>query len=51
MIQQKEKIPFNAHFQYGQSKIKGLNKMWYLKSLALFKCESRTSRHAVRCKR
>ena len=26
---------FNAHFQYSQSKITGLNKMWSSKSLAM----------------
>ena len=36
---QKEKSDlFNAHFQYSQSKITGLNKMWSLKSLAMLKC-------------
>ena len=32
-----------------QSKITGLNKMWSLKSLAMLKCESRTSLYAVQC--
>ena len=41
---------FNAHFQYSQSKITGLGKMWSLKSLAMLKCESRTSLHAVQYK-
>ena len=36
---QKEKLDlFTAHFQYSQSKITGLNKMWSLKSLAMLKC-------------
>ena len=39
---------FNAHFQYSQSKITKLNKMWSIKSLAVLKCESRTSLHAVK---
>ena len=34
---------FNAHFQYSQSKMTGLNKMWSLKSFAMLKCESRSS--------
>ena len=41
--QKEKKTYFNAHFQYNQSKIMGLNKMWPLKSLALLKCESRAS--------
>ena len=48
--QKEKKIGFNAHFQYRQSKITGLNKMWSLKSLAMLKCESRTSLHAVQYK-
>ena len=44
----KKKNCFNAHFQYSQSKITELNKMWSLKSFAMLKCESRTSLHAVR---
>ena len=53
MIQQKvrKKTLFNAHFQYCQSRIKGLNRRWSLTSLAMFKCESRTSLHAVQYKR
>ena len=48
---QKEKQTcFNAHFQYSHSKITGLNNMWLLKSLAVLKCESRTSLHAVHYK-
>ena len=46
----KEKIYFAAHFQYSQSKITGLNKMWSLKSLAMLKYESRTSLPAVQYK-
>ena len=34
-------------FEYSQSKITGLNKMCSLKSLAMSKCESRTSLYAV----
>ena len=45
-----KKTFFNAHFQYNQSKITGLNKIWSLKSLAMLKCESRTSLHAVQYK-
>ena len=45
--QNEKKNCFNAHFQYSQSKITGLNKMWSLKSLAMLKYESRTSIHAV----
>ena len=48
--QKEKKTCFNAHFQYSQSKITGLNKMWLLKSLAVLKCESRTSLHAVHYK-
>ena len=47
---QKKTTCFNAHFQYSQSKIMGLNKMWSLKSLAMLKCESRTSLHVVKYK-
>ena len=48
---QKEKQAcFNADFHYSHSKITGLNKMWLLKSLAVLKCESRTSLHAVHYK-
>ena len=46
---QKKKTCFNAQFQYSQSEITGLNKM-SLKSLAMLKCESRTSLHAVQHK-
>ena len=48
--QKEKKTCFNAHFQYSQSKITGLNKMRLLKSLAVFKCDSRTSLHAAHCK-
>ena len=45
---QKEKNPcFSAHFLYSQSKITGLNKMRSLKSLAMLKCESRTTLYAL----
>ena len=48
---QKEiKTCFNVHFQYSQSKIKGLNKMLSLTSLAMLNCESRTSLHVAQCK-
>ena len=47
---QKEKRRFDAHFQYSQSKITGLSKMWSLKGLVILKCESRTSLHAVQNK-
>ena len=33
--QNEKKTCFNAHFQYIQSKITGLNKMWSLKSLPM----------------
>ena len=45
----KKKRP-NAPFQYSQSKITGLNKMWSSKSLPILKCESRTSLHAIQYK-
>ena len=45
--QKEKKTCFNVHFQYSQSKITGLNKTWLLKSLAMWKCESRTSLHGV----
>ena len=48
--QKEKKTCFNAHFQYSQSKITGLSKMWSLKSLVMLKCESRTSVHAVQYK-
>ena len=48
--QEEKNTCFNVHFQYSQSKITGLNKMWSLKSLAVLKCESRTSLHAVQYK-
>ena len=47
---QKEKSRFNVHFQYSQSKIKGLSKMCSLKSLFMLKCNGRTSSHAVQNK-
>ena len=52
MIQQKvrKKKCFQAHFQFSQSKITGINKMWSLKSLAILNCESRSSLHEVQCK-
>ena len=36
--------------RFSQSKIKGPDKIWSLKSLAMLKCESRTSLHAVKYK-
>ena len=48
--QKEKKTCFNTHFQCSRSKITGLNKMWSLKSLAMLKCESRTSLHAVQYK-
>ena len=53
MMQQKvrkKRTYFNAHFQYSQPKITGLNKMWSLKSLAMLKYESRTSLPVVQYK-
>ena len=38
--QKEKKTCFNAHFQYCQLRIMELNRMWSLKSLAMFKCES-----------
>ena len=52
MIQQKvrkKKSPvFNAQFQYSQSKMTRLKKIW--SKLAMLKCESRTSLHLVQYK-
>ena len=48
--QKEKKIRFNAHFHYSQPKIMGLNKVWSLKSLAMLKCENRTSLYAVQYK-
>ena len=45
--QKEKKTCFNANFKCSQSKVTGLNKMWLLESLAMLKCESRTSLHAV----
>ena len=45
--QKEKKTCFNAYFQYSRSNITGLNQMWSLKRLAMLKCESRTSLHAV----
>ena len=39
--QKEKKTCFNAHLQYSQLKITGLNKMLSLKGLAILKCESR----------
>ena len=36
---EKKKTSFNARFQYSQSKITGLNKMWSLRGLAMLKYE------------
>ena len=41
-IRKEKKTCLNAHFQYSQSKVTGLNKT-SLKHLAMLKCESRTS--------
>ena len=50
--QKEKKTCFYAHFQYTVSqKVMGLNKMWSLKSLAMLKCESRTSLYVVQNKR
>ena len=48
--QKEKKARFNAHFQYSQSKITELNKMWSLKRLAMLKRESRASQHVVKFK-
>ena len=48
--QREKKTCFNTHFQYSQSKITGLSKMWSLKSLVILKCERRTSLDAVQYK-
>ena len=48
--QKERKTCFNVHFQYCQSKITGLNKIGSTKSLAMLKCEIRTSQHAVQYK-
>ena len=48
--QREKKTCFDAHFQYSQSKITGLSKMWSLKSLVMLKCERRTSLDAVQYK-
>ena len=42
-----KKTCLNAHSQYSQSNITGLNKIWSLKSLAMLKRKSRTNLHAV----
>ena len=47
---QKKNTSFNVHFQYSQSKITRLNKMWSLRTLVMLKCESRTNLHAAECK-
>ena len=48
--QKEKKTCFNDNFQYSQSKITELNKMWPLRSLAMFKCDSKTSLHVVQYK-
>ena len=48
--QKERKTCFNAHFQYYRLKIAGQNRMRSLKSLAMLKCESRTSLHALQYK-
>ena len=45
-----KKTCFNAYFQYSQSKITGLNKIWLLKSLAMLKSGSRPSPHTAQYK-
>ena len=54
MIQQKIRMKTRPVlmfiFQYSQSKMTGLNKMWSLKTVAILKCESRTSEYAVQYK-
>ena len=47
---ERKKTCFNAHFQYSQSKIMGLSKMWSLKKLVMLKYESRTTLHTVQDK-
>ena len=47
---EKKNTCFNSNFQYSQSKITGLHEMWSLKSLAMLKCERRTSLYAIQCK-
>ena len=49
-VRKKKKTCFNAHFQYNQCNIAGLNKMRLLKSLVMLKSESRTSLHALQYK-
>ena len=48
--QKEKKTCFNDNFQYSQSKITELNKMWSLRSLAMFKCDSKTSLPVVQYK-
>ena len=48
--QKEKKTCFNAHFQYSQSKMTRLKRIWSLKKLAMLKCESRTSLHLVQYK-
>ena len=48
--QREKNTCFNAQFQCSQSKLTKLNKIWSLKSLAMLKCKSRTSLHAVQYK-
>ena len=45
--QKEKKTCFNAHFQYSQSKITGLNKMRSLKSLTMLMSEIRTSLYTI----
>ena len=47
---ERKKTCFNAHFQYSQSKIMGLSKMWSLKRLVMLKYESRATLHTVQDK-
>ena len=46
-VRKKKKACFNAHSQFSQSKLMGVNKMWSLKILAMLKSESRTSLYEV----
>ena len=48
--ERKKKRCFNANFRYSQSKNTEVIKMKSLKSLAMLKCESRTSLNAVEYK-
>ena len=47
---QKEKRPVLMRSFGTVGQVSGLNKMWPLKGLAMLKCETRTSLHAVQYK-